>query len=240
MADGDCEGASDGADTSVGEGTGAPKGIAGWLRLDAGAAGFSRRTKRIRFAKTCAVILIPSRAEYFNAGISLWYDRLALKAIQQSAGREVKAVMEDNPRLTTEAAMAHLYQPSLDVVYRNVRHWFAARPLHVLVVDKVRLHSLSLSSHVSSHAVLQPPLTSSTHHIRPPFPTSCGTGLRPLASDRRRPPGAYAAAQRPFLSMAPSPPPATAVMLFTHMIRRANRIGNGRAPSCRRPTRRYS
>ena len=39
-----------------------PKGIAGWLRLDAGAAGFARRTKRIRFAKTCAVILIPSRA----------------------------------------------------------------------------------------------------------------------------------------------------------------------------------
>ena len=62
---------------------------------------------------------------------------MALKAIQQSAGREVKALMADNPRLTAEASMAHLYQPSLDVVYRNVRHWFATRPLYVLVVDKV-------------------------------------------------------------------------------------------------------
>ena len=31
------------------------------------------RTKKIRFAQTCAVILIPSRTEYLNAGLYLWY-----------------------------------------------------------------------------------------------------------------------------------------------------------------------
>ena len=109
--------------------------ITDWLRVDA-TTGFVRRTRKIRFAKSCAVILIPSRSEYLNAGINLWYDRPMLKGIQLAASREIKYLMDDNPLLTTEAAMAHLYQPNIDVIYRNVRLWFATRRVALLVVDK--------------------------------------------------------------------------------------------------------
>jgi hypothetical protein len=93
-------------------------------------------SKKVKYAKTCAVILIPSREEYYNAGINLWYDRKDLKLSQHQASIELKHFMEENPVLTMEAAMTYLYQPKIDIFYRNTDCWFASRNLNLLVIDK--------------------------------------------------------------------------------------------------------
>ena len=96
----------------------------------------SSSSKVVKYAKTCAVVLIPSREEYFNAGIVLWYDSKELKLSQYQASIELKHVMEENPVLTIEAAMTYLYQPKIDILHRNVDHWFTSRKLNLLVIDK--------------------------------------------------------------------------------------------------------
>ena len=45
--------------------------MAEWFSIDSH-HGFVPRARKIRFAQTCAVILIPSRREYLNAGLCLW------------------------------------------------------------------------------------------------------------------------------------------------------------------------
>ena len=96
----------------------------------------SSSSKKVKYAKTCAVILIPSREEYFNAGINLWYDRKDLKLSQYQASIELKHLMEENPVLTMEAAMTYLYQPKIEIFYRNVDCWFSGRSLNLLVIDR--------------------------------------------------------------------------------------------------------
>lgn len=95
----------------------------------------SSSSKKVKYAKTCAVILIPSREEYFNAGINLWYDRRDLKLSQYQASVELKHLMEENPILTMEAAMTYLYQPKIEIFYKNVDCWFSKRNLNLLVID---------------------------------------------------------------------------------------------------------
>jgi CheY-like chemotaxis protein len=93
--------------------------------------------RKVNYAKTCAVILIPSRLEYSDAGIDLWYDKKDLKASQHQASAELKRLIEENPALTMESAMAYLYQPSVDVYFRdNSNSWSSGGILNVLVVDK--------------------------------------------------------------------------------------------------------
>ena len=55
--------------------------------------------------------------------------------MQTVASRELKQLMNDTPLLTTEAAIVHLYQPSIDVIYRNVKTWFRLKPMNVMIVD---------------------------------------------------------------------------------------------------------
>ena len=62
--------------------------------------------------------------------------------MQTIASRELKQLMNDTPLLTTEAAITHLYQPSIDVIYRNVKTWFRIKPMNVLVVDHDEQHAL--------------------------------------------------------------------------------------------------
>ena len=45
----------------------------GMMDLDPSSNGFVAKAKKIRFAQTVAVILIPSRTEYLKAGLCLWY-----------------------------------------------------------------------------------------------------------------------------------------------------------------------
>ena len=61
--------------------------------------------------------------------------------MQTIASRELKQLMHDTPLLSTEAAIAHLYQPSIDVIYRNVKTWFRFQPMNVLVVDHDEPHA---------------------------------------------------------------------------------------------------
>ena len=61
--------------------------------------------------------------------------------MQIVASRELKQLMHDTPLLSTEAAIAHLYQPSIDVIYRNVKSWFRFKPMNVLIVDHDELHA---------------------------------------------------------------------------------------------------
>lgn len=96
----------------------------------------SNSSKKVKYAKTCAVILIPSREEYFDAGINLWYDRKDLKLSQYQASIELKHLMEENPVLTMEAAMTYLYQPKIEIFYENMDCWFHGRNLNLLVVDR--------------------------------------------------------------------------------------------------------
>lgn len=96
----------------------------------------SSSSKKVKYAKTCAVILIPSRDEYFKAGINLWYDRKDLKLSQYQASIELKHIMEENPVLTMEAAMTYLYQPKIEILYRDIDCWFSARNLNLLVIDR--------------------------------------------------------------------------------------------------------
>ena len=96
----------------------------------------SSSSKKVKYAKTCAVILIPSREEYFDAGINLWYDRKDLKLSQYQASIELKHLMEENPVLTMEAAMTYLYQPKMEIFYEKKNCWFHGRNLNLLVVDR--------------------------------------------------------------------------------------------------------
>lgn len=79
--------------------------------------------RHVTFGDTCSVVLIPSRQEYFDAGIDLWWTRDDHKNAQFSTVNELKKVMEFNPRLTLDMAMRFLYQPSKD--YNNSFFQFA-------------------------------------------------------------------------------------------------------------------
>jgi hypothetical protein len=94
------------------------------------------RSRKVQYAKTCAVILIPSKEEYFNAGIDLWFNRQDLKQSQYQASVELKHLMEYCPVLTMEGAMTYLYQPKIEIYYGNKICWFNGRNLNLLVIDK--------------------------------------------------------------------------------------------------------
>ena len=68
--------------------------------------------KRVRYSKTCSLILIPTRTEYFDARIDLWYAGESFEQAKIQASMEIKAVMQANPELTFEGAVQLLYQPS--------------------------------------------------------------------------------------------------------------------------------
>lgn len=62
------------------------------------------------------IILIPSRFDYAEAGIDLWYKDNDKFRAQCQVADETKALMWLNPILTFEQAMSFLYQPEADYV----------------------------------------------------------------------------------------------------------------------------
>lgn len=50
------------------------------------------RSKKVQYAKTCNVILIPTRQEYFDASIDLWYTRESFERSKIQASMEIKQV----------------------------------------------------------------------------------------------------------------------------------------------------
>jgi hypothetical protein len=68
-------------------------------------------SKSVRYAKSSTIILIPSREEYEEAGIDLWYSNNDQIASKCQVSDEVRSLMSYNPVLTFEQAMSYLYQP---------------------------------------------------------------------------------------------------------------------------------
>lgn len=68
--------------------------------------------KTVRYAKTCSLILIPTRHEYAEAQIDLWYGRFSFEQAKLQASLEIKSLMTTNPYMTFEKAVNLLYQPS--------------------------------------------------------------------------------------------------------------------------------
>lgn len=93
--------------------------------------------RSINFATTCSVVLIPSRKEYLNAGIDLWFNRYDQALAQKQVADEVKGVLYDHPSLSIMTAMTYLYQP------RNPDECCAARPKEICDA-KERLNVLIL------------------------------------------------------------------------------------------------
>lgn len=65
----------------------------------------------VTFSNTCSVVLIPSRQEYFDAGIILWYGEDELAVAQREIANEIDNVLYDHPELSIDTAMSYLYQP---------------------------------------------------------------------------------------------------------------------------------
>ena len=94
--------------------------------------------RSVSFHSTCAVILIPSRKEYVDAGIDLWFNRKDQTAAQTQVANELKQLISYNPALTVETAMKFLYQPQihLDAAMFAKDESEGVMPLNVMVVDR--------------------------------------------------------------------------------------------------------
>ena len=66
----------------------------------------------VRYKKTCDVILIPSKEEYVEFGIQLWYKPKDFKIAKAEAKEELRELLEYLPQLSFSSALTLLYQPS--------------------------------------------------------------------------------------------------------------------------------
>ena len=66
----------------------------------------------VRYKKTCDVILIPSKEEYVEFGIQLWYKPKDFKIAKAEAKEELRELLEYLPHLSFSSALTLLYQPS--------------------------------------------------------------------------------------------------------------------------------
>ena len=96
-----------------------------------------RKSGKVHFSKTCNVILVPSKEEYVEAGISLWHDRQAQEAACQEVGSEVKHLKEWIPSLSVVTAMNYLYQPEVQSNFRikNMISHLPPSSIKLLFVD---------------------------------------------------------------------------------------------------------
>lgn len=69
--------------------------------------------QKVSFNDNKKVVLIPSRQEYIEAGIDLWYTSLEQRQEQYNVSQEIKEIMYMNPFLSAVDALTFLYQPSL-------------------------------------------------------------------------------------------------------------------------------
>ena len=65
----------------------------------------------VKYSRSCSVILIPSRQEYRDAGINLWWSRSDQMTAQTQVKTELKTLLDFNPILSIRAGMKYLYQP---------------------------------------------------------------------------------------------------------------------------------
>mmetsp|Transcript_7173 Transcript_7173/g.10162 ORF Transcript_7173/g.10162 Transcript_7173/m.10162 type:complete len:274 (+) Transcript_7173:108-929(+) len=97
----------------------------------------SKKKRKVQYANTCAVILIPTRREYIDAGIDLWYSRSDQSTAQSQVASEVKRLMDFNPSLKLEQAMSFLYQPRTDYInsFSQACHSFR-ESLSIMIIDR--------------------------------------------------------------------------------------------------------
>ena len=74
----------------------------------------TKARKGVTIARTCSLILIPTRQEYEEAGIELWIQRFSFEQSKLQASYEIKSMMLANPQLTFQQVVSFLYQPEHD------------------------------------------------------------------------------------------------------------------------------
>mmetsp|Transcript_21234 Transcript_21234/g.29216 ORF Transcript_21234/g.29216 Transcript_21234/m.29216 type:complete len:115 (-) Transcript_21234:322-666(-) len=74
----------------------------------------SKKPKKVvQYNEICSVVLIPSRFEYFNAGIDLWYKPADFSTAISQVRQEILLLMSiDKSIVNEESARAALYKPS--------------------------------------------------------------------------------------------------------------------------------
>ncbi len=71
----------------------------------------TKTNKKCRFQRTCSVILIPSRKEYVDACIDLWYTNESFELSKLQVSMEMNEYMTIHPDLSFEEVISNLYQP---------------------------------------------------------------------------------------------------------------------------------
>jgi hypothetical protein len=109
--------------------------------------------KKVKYANTCAVILIPSRKEYQEAGIDLWYNRKDHASAENQVAAELKKVMDFNPSLSLSLAMKFLYQPRMD--YKNAIYNYSTVQdfLNILIIDENQRNSMDNANLISQFLI---------------------------------------------------------------------------------------
>jgi len=99
------------------------------------------------------LILIPTRQEYIDASIDLWYTRTTFDLAKVQAGKEIRELMLKHPSLTFEKAVLILYQPQphdddeFDTVFTS------ASACNDSPTKRVRGASLSMTTSASDSSV---------------------------------------------------------------------------------------
>ena len=68
----------------------------------------AEKCKKVIFSKTCNVILIPTRQEYFDASIDLWYTRESFERSKVQASAEIKQVCVESPLMMTKYSLPNI------------------------------------------------------------------------------------------------------------------------------------
>jgi len=76
----------------------------------------SEHSRHVRYKETCDVILIPSKEEYIECGIYLWYNKRDFKVAKNEATEEIRGLINKIPQLSFSSAMTMLYQPTDNIL----------------------------------------------------------------------------------------------------------------------------
>mmetsp|Transcript_32461 Transcript_32461/g.44491 ORF Transcript_32461/g.44491 Transcript_32461/m.44491 type:complete len:94 (+) Transcript_32461:91-372(+) len=71
-----------------------------------------KKRKVVHYAEKCSVVLIPSRVEYFNAGIDLWYKPKDFSSALNQVQKEIGLLMSIDSSITIQKARIELFQPN--------------------------------------------------------------------------------------------------------------------------------
>lgn len=129
---------------------------------------------RVQYNHKCSVVLIPSRQEYVDAGIDLWYSQMDQMNAQQEVLEEISTLLSSNPSLwTVKSAMRFLYEPRVDHYdnddvdegYADEASQIQKDPINVVIANQsmlqYKLHSIAITEVLSAHGYL---VSSVTHY----------------------------------------------------------------------------